>query len=66
MKVHLYQPHTHAGKRYEAGAEVDLPRDAIDWLREHTTVLQKPADGTPSIEAPEAERAPVADSNPAP
>lgn len=66
MKVRIYQPHTHAGVRYAANTDVDLPRDAIDWLRAHTTVLQKPAGATTAFEAPEAERAPVADSNPAP
>ena len=45
MKVTLYKPHTHAGKRYEPGPEgeqVDLPPDAVAWLRAHTDVLNNP------------------------
>ena len=45
MKVTLYKPHTHAGKHYQPGPEgmqVDLPADAVAWLRAHTDVLNNP------------------------
>lgn len=66
MKVTLYKPHTHAGKRLEPGP-TDLPADAVAWLREHTDVLKNPkADAPAPAIAPEPERDPDADSRTAP
>lgn len=46
MKVRIYQPHTHAGKRYTPGPEgieIDLPEQDIAYLKQHRPdVLAKP------------------------
>ena len=45
MKVRIYAPHTHAGKRYvpgPEGIEVDVSDADAKWLKENTKVLQKP------------------------
>ena len=32
MKIKLTHPHTHAGRKYPAGAEIDLPDRKAQWL----------------------------------
>lgn len=58
MKVTLYQPHTHAGTRYvpgPKGLQVDLPADAVAWLRANTRALDNPMPAAPApVVAPEA------------
>lgn len=56
MKVRIYKPHTHAGKKFNPPAEgmdVDLPEHAIKWLRDNTKVLDKPKTD-PAPAAPQA------------
>ena len=46
MKVRIYQPHTHAGKRFvppAEGMDVDLPEHDVKWLEANTKVLVNPA-----------------------
>ena len=60
MKVRIYQPHTHAGKRFDPpaeGMEVDLPDHDVKWLEQNTTVLVKPA--AAALSAPATTTAPV-------
>lgn len=45
MKVRLYKPHTHDGLQFTPppeGMDVDLPADAVRWLRENTAALTAP------------------------
>lgn len=62
MKVRIYQPHTHAGKRYTPGPEgidVDMPDHAIAWLRQNNPkVLERPVPAAPAAApAPTAPKA---------
>jgi hypothetical protein len=32
LKIRIFQHHTHDGKTFPAGSEVDLPEDAVEYL----------------------------------
>ena len=32
MKVRIFQQHTHAGRTFPAGSEIDIPEDAVQYL----------------------------------
>lgn len=50
MKVRIYKPHTHAGKRYTPGPEgldIEMEPHSAEWLKKHTDVCKPPA---PAVE----------------
>ncbi len=38
VKVKLAKPHTHAGKDYKAGEEIEVPPDTAEWLKVHQVI----------------------------
>lgn len=32
MKIELLKPHTHAGRDYQAGSQIELDKGAAEWL----------------------------------
>lgn len=52
IKVTLIKPHTHAGKSYDVGAELQV--DAIDaqWLQDNKIGVPASADGAPPTGKP--------------
>ncbi|WPP47093.1 hypothetical protein [Pseudomonas sp. AN-1] len=45
VKVTLSKPHTHAGKRYEKGAEIEVPRVDAEFLLRVKAIDKLPAAG---------------------
>jgi len=43
MRIKLKKPHTHAGRKYPAGAELDLPVIKAEWLKALGVAEEAPA-----------------------
>lgn len=54
MRIELITPHTHAGRKYPAGAKLTLPEHKAEWLK--GIGVAKPAAAEPEAD-PKAPRA---------
>lgn len=52
MKYRLHYPHTHAGKQYAAGDEIEIDPATADWLRQRHAEREVPTASVPPA-APE-------------
>ena len=53
-KVKLAKPHTHAGKDYNAGAELSVGKSTADWLRKAGVVETAQTAAAPAAPADKA------------